>query len=306
MPDIVTAASQQPPPAEFVAQVEARMGNRSTGWARPETGLSAALRFTVTFADGRRVFVKAATTPETEAWLRNERLALGSSSRELAPEIIDWFPSASGFSVLVTEALDGHWPASHGGVDWRGGLDSTIAAIERLSATPGPPVLPQAPGRVSGPSWGDSRLTAETAAAGIASDGWLREHLPALRTAEVELDRSGSAFVHGDMRSDNVCLMPDGPRFVDWSSAARGAPQTDLAAFLPAARLEGGPPPEAVLPDGGSWAAAQAAQAATMAASHDLPAWLRRVCWRLTAINVDWAVASLGLAPRDGTPWKEL
>lgn len=300
MPDITTAASQQLPSTTFIAEIEARLGRRSTRWTRPDTGLSAAVRFLVTFDDGSRLFVKAASDATTEAWLQNEHLALQHAPTELAPKVVGLFLSESGFSVLMTEVLDGHWPSSHQGVDWRGGLEATIAAIERLSRTPGPSALPETPRQNGRPGWTGDRLTSAAIAAGVASPGWFAEHLEALQAAEAALDRSGTTYVHGDMRSDNVCLMPNGPKFVDWSSAARGAPETDLAAFLPAARLEGGPPPQAIMPNGGPWAASQAARMAAMASSPDrVPDWLRGVCWRLTAINLDWAVVSLGLDPRD-------
>lgn len=306
MSDIVTAASQQPPPEAFVAEVESRLGGRTIAWTPPDTGLSAAMLFIVTLEDGRRVFLKAATDAQTQSWLENERLALEHAPAGMAPRVVGHFSAESGFSVLLTEALDGHWPASHQGLDWRNRLDEAIAAIVRLSENTGPAVLPSAGNTPPAVRWAEGPLVEGAVQAGVASGGWFADHIPMLRRAEASLDRSGSAFVHGDMRSDNVCLMADGPRFVDWSSAARGAPETDLAAFLPAARLEGGPPPEAVLPRGGSWAAAQAAQMAALAMGDAVPAWLSRVCWRLVVINLDWAVASLGMDSRDGARWEDL
>ena len=107
------------------------------------------------------------------------------------------------------------------------------------------------------------------------------------------------------MRSDNICVAAGGVRFVDWSHARRGAAATDLAAFLPAARLEGGPAPEAVFPDGAGWGAAQGANLALRAMNDAAaPRWLGRVFRRMAAINLDWAIAGLGLPPRDGPPWE--
>ena len=103
------------------------------------------------------------------------------------------------------------------------------------------------------------------------------------------------------MRSDNICLTADGVKFVDWAQASRGASDTDLAIFLPAAHLEGGPAPYDVLPDAAPWAAAGAANLAGRAANDAAaPEWLRRVFRRLARINLDWAIASLGLPPCDG------
>lgn len=306
MPEHFAASGQEQPAPSLLSQVEARLARRITGWKRPDTGLSAATRLVITLDSGDSVFIKAAADTRTESWLQTERLALEHAPPGLAPEIIDWFESESGYSVLIVRALDGHWPASHRGVDWHGGLKATIQAIERLSNTPGPEVFTAAGSSAGEIRWNDPAVEVSVIGAGIASARWFGASRAALLSAEATLDRSGSAFVHGDMRSDNICLMPDGPRFVDWSFAARGAVETDLAGFLPAARLEGGPAPENILPRGGSWAAAQAAQMAAMATGGANPAWLRRVCWRLTAINLDWAVASLGLDRRDGPLWENL
>ena len=53
--------------------------------------------------------------------------------------------------------------------------------------------------------------------------GYLRAIEQQVARAESRLDRTGSAFVHGDMRSDNICLAQDRVIFVDWSDARRGA-----------------------------------------------------------------------------------
>jgi hypothetical protein len=109
------------------------------------------------------------------------------------------------------------------------------------------------------------------------------------------------------MRSDNIWVGETGVKFVDWPQACRGAPETDLAAFLPATVLEGGPAPQEVFPEGGHWGAAQAANLARRAANEThAPAWLRRVFRRMAAINLDWAAATLDLPSRDGPPWGEV
>ncbi len=294
------ASAQGEASAELQDRVEAAVGKRAIDWERPDTGLSPAHRFVVTFADGSRLFAKAATTEKTAAQLRNERLAL-AHAEGLGPAVVAWLDDLES-PLLLTEALDGHWPASHRGVDWRpGDLDAVFAAMDRLRRLAAPPGLapvfeiepidwPSIVADVPG-----SRLER------IASPAWFERNTPALVAAAAALDRTGNAFVHGDMRSDNLCLMPDGPRFVDWSSAHIGSPDADLARFLPAAHLEGGLPPFDVFPDGGAWAAFQAGDTLRFAMDESAPDWLRRVGRHLAAINLDWAVASLGLEPRDGS-----
>jgi aminoglycoside phosphotransferase (APT) family kinase protein len=298
MPASYTPSTRQPePPPELRARVEAAMGGAWVSHGRPDTGLSDAHRFVVRLADGARVFVKAATTPATASWLRNERLALGAAPAELTPRVLAWLDDDDA-PLLVTEALDGHWPASHAGVDWRpGDLDRVVDGVRRLAAAPAD-ALP-AQGAVASDGWGQiMQAPAAFLGLGLCSAAWLAAHGEALGGAERALVRTGDAFVHGDMRSDNICLMPDGPRFVDWSNARRGAAATDLAAFVPAACLEGGAAPEEVFLEGAGWGAAQAAELALRAATDEVaPAWLRAVFRRLARINLDWAIAGLGLPP---------
>ena len=294
------ASEQGEAPPELRRRVEQAVGKRSLGWDRPDTGMSLAHRFVVTFEDETRVFVKAATTDKTAVQLRNEHVAL-LHTPGLGPAEVAWLEEGTEFPALLTEALNGHWPASQQGVDWRpGDIDRVFATLSRLRAMSPPPGLAPPP-TVETTDWsGVAERIAGTSLEGVASPGWFERNAAVLAEAEAGLDRSGTAFVHGDVRSDNICMMPDGPRFVDWSSAHAGSPDADLAMFLPATRLEGGPPPFDVFPGGGRWAVAQGGATLRFALDEAGPAWLQRIARWLTRINLDWAAASLGLEPRDG------
>jgi len=294
------ASEQGDAPFELRQRVEETVGQQAVAWERPDTGMSLAHRFVVTFEGGMRVFVKAATTEKTAAQLRNERLAL-MHAPGLAPAEIAWIDEISGFPALLTEALNGHWPASHKGIDWRpGDIGAVLASLSRLQAIAPPEGLAPPPA-FSVTDWpGVGARVVGTALESVASAGWFERNAAVLASAEGALDRSGTVFVHGDVRSDNICLMPHGPRFVDWSSAHAGSPDADLALFLPATHLEGGPAPFEVFPGGGRWAVAQAGATLSFALDESGPHWLRRIARWLTAIDLDWAVASLGLEPRDG------
>jgi aminoglycoside phosphotransferase (APT) family kinase protein len=52
-----------------------------------------------------------------------------------------------------------------------------------------------------------------------------------------------------DVRSDNICFHHGRALLVDWNGAVRGNRVMDVAAWLPSLHAEGGPPPEAVLPE---------------------------------------------------------
>jgi hypothetical protein len=297
------SSRQGAPPDALRARVEAELGERWLSWSKPDTGLTAAHRFIVALAGGGGIFVKAATTTQTAAQLRNERLALQHAPAELAPAVLAWIDDGDDAPILVVEAVAAaHWPASRLGVNWReGDLDRVFAAIRRLSALDAPGSLPIDRSQATA---GWARILSQPdsfVGLRLCSATWLAANGEALARAEAALDRCGGAFVHGDMRSDNICLTADGVKFVDWTNARSGAPDTDLAIFLPAAHLEGGPAPIAVMPDGAPWAAQQAAELALRALedSRAPPEWLRRVFRRLARINLDWAIASLGLPPRD-------
>ncbi|HLI67001.1 MAG TPA: phosphotransferase [Caulobacteraceae bacterium] len=299
----VPSGLQGAPPAALTARVEAALGRAWSAWSKPSTGLSAAHRFLVELDDGTSVFVKGATTAQTAAWLRNERAALGAAPA-FAPKEVAWIDDGDDFPILVVEALvEAYWPVQAGGTQWRAGdLERVFAAIKALSELQPPPVLPADQNQRASDGWKTILASPEAfLRLQLCSAAWLDRHGETLSSAAAALDWRGEAFVHGDMRSDNICLTDDAVTFVDWSEARRGAAATDLALFLPTAHLEGGPAPASVMPHGGPWAAQQSAELALRAAdeTRGAPPWLLRVFRRLARINLDWAIEDLGLPARD-------
>jgi Ser/Thr protein kinase RdoA (MazF antagonist) len=74
----------------------------------------------------------------------------------------------------------------------------------------------------------------------------------AAAAAEARLD--GSTLLHGDVRSDNLCIREGRAILVDWNWACRGAVDLDLVAWLPSLAHEGGPEPWAIAPGQGALA----------------------------------------------------
>ena len=112
-------------------------------------------------------------------------------------------------------------------------LHSTPVPLETSAALGEPPVLwPLTPRRYA--STPDAALAVLRHLDGVAGAGALQE--------EVRHGRRGTpVLVHGDLKPDNVLLVPspgkteeDGPalRLVDWELAGRGAVVTDVAALL--------------------------------------------------------------------------
>ncbi|GAA2758947.1 phosphotransferase [Actinopolymorpha rutila] len=294
------------------ARVEHALGQQSTEWVKPDTGLSAAARYSVTLNDGSGVFVKAATDDETERWLRTEYLALRHVPERFVARVVAWLDEPGSHPVLVVEDLRrAHWPAGHEGVDWReGDVDRVLAAVADLAGIPAPAAFePAAPRPAYWPTLlheGPDRRAAFLDL-GLCTAGWLNGAATALIEAEAGLDDRGDSLVHGDLRSDNICVAHDRVVFVDWSHASRGSAEHDLALLLPTLHLEGGPMPYDVLPTAGGWAAAGGALLARRVLDErGAPGWLVNVFVRLIAIDLAWAASCLDLPRPDGIDWRSI
>jgi hypothetical protein len=297
------------PPQSLRQQVENATGRRSVRWTRPDCGLSATHRFSVQFEDGSKVFVKAATDDATEQWLRREHLALATVATSFMPDMVAWLDEPGHRPVLLSEDLSAaRWPASHAGVTWReGDFDLLFAGIAEISACAGLEALP-ALTNAAAPRWVEiARHPEPFLDLQLCSAAWLDQAAEALAEAEQGVDLSGRSLIHGDIRSDNVCLAKSRAVFVDWSNAARGNGMHNLAGVLATLHLEGGPLPFDVMPDGGGWAAMDSASLAVrMVEDTTAPVWLTKVFKRLIVINLGWAASALGLPQPDGPAWTRL
>jgi hypothetical protein len=124
-------------------------------------------------------------------------------------------------------------------------------ALDRLHATEPPQDTPRAADDAREIAGGWEEIAEDPApflALGLCSPDWLREHLGALRTAAGDADLGGDAFLHFDVRSDNICLRDGRAVLVDWNATTVGHPQLDVVGWLPSLHAEGGPAPEEILP----------------------------------------------------------
>jgi SAM-dependent methyltransferase len=142
---------------------------------------------------------------------------------------------------------------------------------------------------------------------GIASRDWVDACVPMLIDAARAANLEGAELLHLDVRSDNLCF--DGERvvLVDWNWASRGPRDLDLACWLPALRLEGGPLPEEIKPGLGAYAAGISAY---FAANAPLPVpqgapTVRKFQLRQLRISLPWACRELGL-PEPDVPYARL
>lgn len=300
--------AQSTPTAMIRKRLERALDQPALEWVMPDTGLSAAFRCSVTLGDGTSVFVKAATDEETERWLRTEYLALQHVPQRFVPGVVAWIDQPGSHPILVVEDLRrAHWPAGHDGVDWReGDIDRVLAAVADLSGVQAPSVFdPSSHGPALWPALAHEGPDRDAFLdLGLCSPTWFSHAAASLVEAEACLDQSGDRLIHGDLRSDNICVGADRVIFVDWSHVSRGHPDENLALLLPALHLEGGPLPYEVMPAGGTWSAAQCASLVRrIRDDRTLPPWLAKVLLRLAAIDLSWAASSLGLPPPDGVDW---
>jgi hypothetical protein len=227
-----------------------RLRAEPVGWRSVETGgYTPARRWIVTLDDDRTVFVKAATDELTASWLRDEHMTY--SILRGAP----FMPAYHGFTddgerpVLVLEDLSAAaWPPP-----WdRAMVDAVIDALARVAATPAPEgtALAADGARDLGGGWDEiARDPSPFLALGLCDPAWLGAHLEELRAAARDAPFGGDAFLHFDVRSDNTCIHQGRAVFVDWNMTTVGNRQLDLVFWLPSLEAEGGPRPEAVLPD---------------------------------------------------------
>ncbi len=137
---------------------------------------------------------------------------------------------------------------------------------------------------------------------GLCSGEWLEQALPELIAATERCNIGGDAFVHLDVRSDNICFPAGHAKLVDWNWASVGNPLVDLAFWLPSLFVEGGPSPTEVLPDAGELPAVVSGFFAPIAGLPP-PAGaptVRPLQLAQLKVALPWAVDVLGLPPLDG------
>ena len=136
---------------------------------------------------------------------------------------------------------------------------------------------------------------------GLCSAEWLEQALPKLIAATDRCDVSGEAFVHLDVRSDNICIADGRAKLVDWNWACVGNPQVDFAFWLASVSLEGGPSPAELMPDAGDLTAVVSGFFAPIAGlpPPDGAPKVRAVQLAQLEVALPWAVDVLGLPPLD-------
>jgi len=227
---------------EAVATAERLLGSAASSWARRTSGgWSINEHWVVVLEDGRRAFLKhAAAVEPCPSWLRDEREAYAAVEGPFAPQVLGWEDGDR--PLLVLEDLsDAYWPPP-----WRpGDVEAVLAALGDIAARPVRRPLPRlAEERLAG--WPDVAGDPEPLLGlGLVSASWLDRCLPALVAAWERTSLAGTALLHCDVRSDNLCLRHGRAVLIDWNHARIGNADFDVAFWLPSLALEGGSPPDA-------------------------------------------------------------
>ena len=278
-------------------------GRELVAWAKVERGYTPAERWRVGFAGGASAFAKVGATPLTAAWLRDEHRWYSRLRGDFLPRLLGFADDAERPLLLLEDLSHARWPPPWG----PGEIERLVATLARVAAArPLPSELePLEARRPVLSNWNEIATDpGPFLSLGLCSPGWLEGALPALIAAQDAAPLAGDDLVHFDVRSDNVCLLPDRVVLVDWNLPARGNRAFDLACLAPSLRLEGGPLPEATLPDAGPLAAMIAGHFAAHAGQPPVPG-APRVRWiqlRQLRVALPWAARSLGL-PAPDLPW---
>lgn len=273
-----------------------------TSWRRIARGYTPAERWQVTFADGSTAFAKFGSTPATADWLRAERAVYEKLSARFMPALLGYEEHAERPLLLLEDLSNAWWPPP-----WRAGdLERLLEAMQQVASTRvargSLPELESERGRFAG--WLHvEREPAAFLSLGLCSQGWLEEALPSLLMAQDLALLGGSELVHGDLRSDNLCLAAERVVLVDWNGARRGNSAYDLAALAPSLRLEGGPLPDELVPGEGALGALICGFFAANAGQRPIPdaPMVRKIQLRQLRIALPWAARALGLPPPDAT-----
>jgi hypothetical protein len=280
------------------AELAAATGAEPVEWAPVQSGGygTNSAHWRAKLADGRRAFVKVALDETAAKWLRQEYLVYSAVEATFMPELLGWL-DAEHTLLAIADLSDAYWPPP-----WTHEQIAAVRlALDEVHATPPPaglPLLSDEREWLNG--W---ELVAEDPepllSTGLCSRRWLEQALPALLETGRTCRLDGDAFLHLDVRSDNLCLREGRAVLVDWNLAHVGNPLLDVVAWLPSLKLEGGPDPWELVSDSRGLAALLAgffASRAGLPPPTTAPR-VREFQRRQAEVAMPWAARELGLPP---------
>jgi hypothetical protein len=247
--------------------------------------------------EGTRAFAKVAVDEPTAGFLRDEHRVYSQLDCAFAPEFLGWDDDGDRPILLLEDLTGAHWPPP-----WRpGDVELVREALAELHSMSPPSGLHQL---VAGDlhTWREVESDpGPFLGLGLCTAEWLEQALPELLGAADRCDVGGEAFLHLDVRSDNICIADGQAKLVDWNWASVGNPMVDVAFWIPSLFMEGGPSPAEVLPEAGELTAVVSGFFAPLAGLPP-PAGaptVRPLQLAQLKVALPWAVDVLGLPPLD-------
>ncbi|MGY0055813.1 aminoglycoside phosphotransferase family protein [Streptomyces sp. LZ34] len=227
-------------PREVTARVERLLGSPVATAVSQPGGFSEGLAARVRLANGRRAFIKAASSLTAPAVADFHRREIAVSRRlpgEVpAPRLLDAYDDGT-WVVLVFEEIPGHLPAQPWQPDE---LDRVIAAVTEMATVLTPSPVEAA--ILSKPRLGGWPALAEDPAARAKVEKlspWAARHFDALVALEENASLDGGTLLHGDLYPFNIMLTADRVFVVDWPHAWIGPRHCDVVTLLSSASLSG-------------------------------------------------------------------
>ncbi|MFC5825059.1 aminoglycoside phosphotransferase family protein [Nonomuraea insulae] len=218
-------------PGEVRISIERLLGSKVIGATSQPGGFSEGVAARLRLADGKRAFVKVASSPAVAPFHRREiEISRRLPSRVPAPRLLDAYDDGQ-WVALIFEEIDGGLPAQ----PWRRDeLDRVLATTVDVARalTPSPiEATTLAPPRLGG--WH------ELAGAGDWLPPWVAGHLDDLIALESQAALTGETLLHGDLYPFNIMLTSDRVLVIDWPHAWVGPAYCDVLTLLSSASLSG-------------------------------------------------------------------
>lgn len=288
---------------DLTKRVERMAGKRIAQRRKPSGGYSTATREIITFDDGSSAFIKAGRNIPNSAlatWIRREHRVYQTLTGDFLARLLAFDDDGVEPILMLEDLSHAHWPPP-----WQTPhIDAVLAALKQVAPQDFEGVRPMRYATQLIHSW---QVVADDPgpflSLGLASEAWLNAALPTLLNVDGESAIDGDALLHLDVRSDNLCLLPNRTVLLDWNWVSTGNANFDIACWLPSLHAEGGPPPETILPNAPEFAAILSGYFAECAGKPPISQapHVRAVQLQQLKTALPWAVRALGLPPLDGS-----
>ncbi|GAA3367923.1 hypothetical protein GCM10017744_081950 [Streptomyces antimycoticus] len=227
-------------PREVTAGIEQLLGSPVTHAISQSGGFSEGLAARVRLGNGKRAFIKAASslTAPAEADFHRREIAVSERlPREVpAPRLLDSYDDGT-WVVLAFEEIPGQLPAQ----PWqREELRRVLTTVTQMADVLTPSPVERA--ILAKPRLGGLTAMADDAAVrGKVEElsPWAAHHVDELAALEENASLDGVTLLHGDLYPFNIMLTADRVFVVDWPHAWIGPRHGDAVTLMSSASLSG-------------------------------------------------------------------